>query len=76
MTDRVGQMTKEELRAMIEAVVETTIEQKLIEILGDPDEGLEVREAVRDRLLRQKQSVAARERGSPLEDVVQQLGLE
>jgi len=76
VTDRVGQMTKEELRAMIEAVVETTIEQKLIEILGDPDEGLEVREAVRDRLLRQKQSVAARERGSPLEDVVQQLGLE
>ena len=31
----VGQMTKDELREMIE----TIIEQKLLELLGDPDEG-------------------------------------
>ena len=61
---------------MIEAVVETAIEQKLIEILGDPDEGLEMREAIRDRLLHQRQSIAAGERGLSFEDVVQQLGLE
>ena len=76
MTETVGQMTKEELRKMIDAMVEATVEKKLIEILGDPDEGLEIREAVRDRLLRQKQAVAAGERGLPLEDVVRQLGLE
>jgi hypothetical protein len=71
MTATVAQMTKEELREMIGS----TVEQKLLEILGDPDEGLEIRERVRDRLLRQKEAVAAGERGQPLEDVVQQLGL-
>ncbi len=71
MTETVGQMTKEEFKKMIGAVVEATVEQKLIEILGDLDEGLELREAVRDRLLRQRQAVVAGERGLPFEDVVQ-----
>jgi hypothetical protein len=76
VTETVGQMTKEEFRKMIGAVVEASVEQKLIEILGDPDEGLEIREAVRDRLLRQRRGVAAGEQGLPFEDIVQQLGLE
>lgn len=62
----VSQMTKDELREMIE----TIIEQKLLELLGDPDEGLPVRKAVRDRLLRQKQTVAQGERGELLEDPI------
>jgi hypothetical protein len=65
-------MTTSELREMIE----TIIEQKLLELLGDPDEGLPIRKSVRDRLLRQKQAVAVGERGEPLEDVVRRLGLE
>jgi hypothetical protein len=72
MTSTIAQMSKEEFREMIEA----SIEQKLLEMLGDPDEGWEIRESVRDRLLRQKKAVAAGERGQPLDDVVQQLGLE
>lgn len=76
MTNTVGQMTQEEFRRMIGTVVEAAVEQKLLEILGDPDEGLEIREAIRDRLLRQKEAIAAGERGLPLEDVIQQLGLE
>jgi len=72
MPDTVAQMTKEELREMIE----TSIEQKLLELLGDSDEGLEIRKAVRARLLRQKKAVAAGEGGQPFEDVVRQLGLE
>ena len=72
MADTVAQMTKEELREMIE----TSIEQKLLEILGDPDEGLEIKKSVRDRLLRQKKAVAASERGEPFEDVVRRLRLE
>ena len=72
MASTVAQMTKEELREMNE----TSIEQKWIEILGDPDEGLEIKESVRDRLLRQREAVAAGERGQPLDDVVQQLGLD
>jgi len=72
MAATVATMTKRELREMME----TLIEQKLLELLGDPDEGLEIRKSVRDRLLRQRKAVAAGERGKPLEDVVRQLGLE
>ena len=68
----VAQMTKDELREMIESI----IEQKLLELLGDPDEGLPIRETIRDRLLRQKEAVARGERGEPFEDVVRRLGLE
>ena len=72
----VGQMTQSELREMLASVVETTVEEKLLEILGDPDEGLELREAVRARLIRQKEAVASGEYGRPLEDVVKEVGLE
>ena len=67
----VAQMTKGELRELIEV----TIEEKLLELLGDPDEGLLLRKSVRDTLLRQKQAVAAGERGEPLEDVARRLAL-
>ena len=72
----VAQMTQSELKEMLEAVVETTVEEKLLEILGDPDEGLELREAVLDRLIRQRQAVAKGRYGQPLEDVVRELGLD
>ncbi len=72
MATTVAQMTKSELRE----IIETVVEQKLLELLGDPDEGLPIRKAVRDRLLRQKRAVAKGERGEPLEGVVRKLGLE
>jgi len=72
MSITVAQMSKDELREMIEV----TIEQKLLELLGDPDEGLEIKKSVRERLLRQKKAVAVGERGEPFEDVVRRLGLE
>jgi hypothetical protein len=72
MVTKVAQMTKSELQEMIE----TTVEQKLLELLGDPDEGLHLKKLVRDRLLRQKQAVAAGERGKPFNDMVRRLGLE
>jgi hypothetical protein len=72
MTSTIAQMTKEEFKEMIEA----SIEQKLLEILGDPDEGLEIRQSVRDRLLRQREAVAAGERGQPFENVILELGLD
>lgn len=67
----VAQMTKEELREMIEA----SVERKLLELLGDPDVGLEVRKSVRTRLLRQRAAVANGERGQTLDDVAGRLGL-
>jgi hypothetical protein len=51
------------------------VEQKLKEIFGDPDEGLELRADVRDRLLRQKKAVAKGERGEALDEVVKRLGI-
>ena len=69
MTTTVAEMTKTELKEMVELI----IEQKLLEFLGDPDEGMTLRKSVRDRLLRQKQAVRAGDRGEPFEDVVQRL---
>ena len=71
MATTVAEMTKDELQEMIGAL----IEEKLLELLGDPDEGLSLRKAVRDRLMRQKKAVAQGDRGEPLEDVSRQLGL-
>jgi hypothetical protein len=72
----VAQMTQSEFKEMLEAVVETTVEEKLLEILGDPDEALELREAVRDRLIRQREAVIKGQYGQPLEDVARELGLD
>jgi hypothetical protein len=71
MAANVGQMSTEELKEIIGAVVE----QKLKEILGDPDEALELRADVRNRLLRQKEAVANGERGEDLEEVAQRLDI-
>ncbi len=66
------QMTKEELQE----IIESAIDRKFMEWIGDPDEGLEIREELRERLVRQKQAVAEGDRGDSLEDVVQGLDLE
>jgi len=71
MTTTIAQMTREEFEKMIE----TTIERKLREILGDLDKDFEIREDVRVRLLHQKETVAAGERGQPFDDVAQRFGL-
>ena len=71
MAANVGQLSTDELKEIIGSVVE----QKLKEILGDPDEGLEIRADVRERLLRQKKAVANGERGEELEEVAKRLGI-
>jgi len=71
MSTVVGQMTKKELAQMLSTVVE----QKLIELLGDPDEGLSPKENVRKRLIRQRKAVAKGERGEDFSEVRTRLGL-
>ena len=71
MAKTVADMTAMELRQLVSSVVE----EKLIQLLGDPDEGLALRENVRKRLLRQKQAVSRGERGEPLEAVARRLKL-
>ena len=72
MAKTVADMTPVELRLMVGAL----IEEKLLELLGDPDEGLELRESVRLRLEKQREAVAAGERGRPLADGARELGLQ
>jgi len=71
MTKIVAEMTGEELRELVGAAVE----QKIVELLGDPDAGLVLRDNVRKRLLRQRQAVAKGERGQSLETVMRRLRL-
>ena len=71
MAKIVAEMTADELKQLVGLAVE----EKLIELLGDPDEGLVLRESLRKRLLQQKRAVAKGERGELLEDVVRRLKL-
>jgi hypothetical protein len=64
-------MSKQELSQLIS----NAVEQKLVELFGDPDEGLSIKENVRKRLLRQKKAVAKGDRGADLNSVRKQLGL-
>jgi hypothetical protein len=72
MAETVAQMTIDEFRTMLDAL----IEQKLLEMLGDPDEGLEIRDSLRERLIRQREEVASGERGQSLEYVAKALDIE
>ena len=63
-------MTKEELREMIE----TAVEQKLFEFLGDPDEGLPLRKSVSARLRKQQREVRQGKLGRPFQEVLRELG--
>lgn len=71
MAGTVGEMTRDELQEMIGAL----IEEKLLELLGDPDEGLSLKKSIRERLARQQAQVAEGQRGEPLEGVTRRLGL-
>lgn len=71
MPSTVIQMSKTELKSFIEM----TIEHKLREILSDPDEGLEMKKSVVNRLVKQKKRVEKGERGKPFDEVVALLNL-
>lgn len=64
---KVSEMSVEELKQLIAQIVE----QKLEELLGDPDWGRELKEAVKERLAR----TSSAERGIPAWEVAQRLGL-
>lgn len=66
------EIEKEELKTLIE----NAIEEKLIELFGDPDEGLKIKDTFRKRLLKQREKVIAGERRLSLEKVTKDLGFE
>ena len=71
MAATVARMTKHELKE----IIESTVEQKLLELLGDPDQGLVLRKTLKDRLLRQRKTVSSGERGDSLTAIIRKLGL-
>jgi hypothetical protein len=71
MSLTVAHMTKREFAQMLSTVVE----QKLVELFGDPDEGLILKENLRKRLGRQKKAVAKGERGVDFIAVRKRLGV-
>ena len=71
MAVTVAKMTKHELKE----IIESTVEQKLLELLGDPDQGLVLRKTIKDRLLRQRKTVSSGERGDSLTAIIRKLGL-
>jgi hypothetical protein len=71
MQDSISNMTRDDLRDLLESVVE----QKLVELLGDPDGNRELRADVIERLKHQQQAVANGERGRSLDEVTNDLGL-
>ena len=70
MSVKVAQMTVDELREMIGAVVE----EKLRALFDDEDD-LELTDELQERLIRQTKAIENGERGEAFEDVVARLGL-
>jgi hypothetical protein len=68
---QIKDMTDDELKTLIRETVEETLE----EFLGDPDEGKEIREEVKERLLQSRKRREAGIRGVPAEEVAKKLGL-
>lgn len=62
---KVDELSREDLRA----IVQEAVEEALLDLLGDPDAGVELREDVRDRLEASLERVRRGERGIPLDDV-------
>jgi hypothetical protein len=71
MAATVARMTKHELKE----IIESTVEQKLLELLSDPDQDLVLKKSVKDRLLRQRKAVASGQRGESLSVIAKRLGL-
>ncbi len=72
MSTKVSELTVEELKQIIEEAVES----RLSELLGDPDEGLELREEVKARLKRSLQAQGRGSRGILGQEVAAELGLD
>ncbi len=68
MVTKVNELTIDQLKALINEL----IEEKLEQLLNDPDEGLEVREEIIDKLKAQKSSGKKR---IPMEQVAREFGL-
>jgi hypothetical protein len=68
---QINNMTVDELKAIIRDTVQETLEEFFV----DPDEGLEIREEVKQKLIESQKQIQGGKRGIPAEDVYKRLGL-
>ena len=69
---KVKELTVEQLKALIQEAVE----EKLEELIGDPDLGLELTEEITERLRSSLAAMQSGEKGVPIERVAGQAGLD
>ena len=68
---QISDMTVDEFKALIRETVQETLEEFFV----DPDEGLEVREEVKQKLVKSLHRIQAGERGISAEEAYKRLGL-
>jgi hypothetical protein len=68
----VADLTIDEFKDLIREIVTQT----LLEIFGDPDEGLELQEEIKERLQRSLAKTQTNGETRPVQDVANKLGLE
>ena len=71
MSSTVAEMSRDELRE----IIESSIERKLNEFFSDPDAGLEINESLHKQLLRQEEDFEQGQRGKAFTDVIARLDL-
>jgi len=69
---KVKELTVEQLKTLIKEA----IEEKLEEVIGDPDLGLELREEIQERLRGSLAAMQSGEKGVPIDRVARQAGLD
>ena len=69
---KVKELTVEQLRTLIREA----IEEKLEDVIGDPDHGLELREEIKEKLRRSLAAMQGGEKGIPIDQVARQAGLD
>ncbi len=68
---KVKDLSSEELKALIHEAVD----EALLEWVVDPDQGLELREEIQERLRHSLERIRTEERGIPAEEVAKRAGL-
>ena len=69
------QLDKEAMDQLI-ALIDERIQEKLEEILGDPDEGLELTDKVKQKIEEALAEYKAGSKGISLEDLAREMGIE
>ena len=72
MSVRVAQMTVEDLRQ----VVDQMVEEKLAVLFKDPEDDLEFTDELKEILARQNERIKNGDRGESFEDVARRIGLD